>query len=209
MERGDVRRKGSEEDGVGGIKRKRGVQKDAPWGAVRLLVDGGTGLAGDAVLGLLQQGDEGGTAGLGLGKLHSGLYLGQHGAGGEMALGLILAGLGGSQVAEPLHIGLAEVDGHLLHCGEDDEGIGIQLLGQQLGGKVLVDDGAGTVEGVALTAGDGDTAAAAGDGQIAGSQQGTDGLDLNDGNGLGRRRNLKPVSIYKRNNASSIRTDNS
>ena len=45
------------------------------------LGDGGTGAAGDAVLGLFQQRDESGAAGLGLGELYRGLDLGQHGAG--------------------------------------------------------------------------------------------------------------------------------
>ena len=39
-------------------------------------MDTGTGLTGDTVLGLLQQRDKSGAAGLGLGELHRGLDLG-------------------------------------------------------------------------------------------------------------------------------------
>ena len=58
----------------------------------------GAGLALDTVLGLFEQGDKGGTAGLGLGELHRGLDLGQHGALGELVLVHIDLGLGRGQV---------------------------------------------------------------------------------------------------------------
>ena len=53
---------------------------------VRLLMDSCTRLTLDAVLGLLQQGDEGGAAGFGFGELDSGFHLGQHGALGKLTL---------------------------------------------------------------------------------------------------------------------------
>ena len=112
--------------------------------------DGGAGLSGDAGLGFLQQGDEGGTAGLALREFDGGLDLGQHGAGGELALRGILLGLRGRQMVQPFLVGLAVVDGDLFHGGEDDERVGVQLLSQQLGGKVLVDDGTGALEVVAF-----------------------------------------------------------
>ena len=89
-----------------------------------------TGFAFNAVLGLLQQGDKGGAAGLGLGELDSGLYLGQHGTFGELALLNVNLCLSGGQVVQTLLIGLVEVDGDLFYGSEDDQHIGIQLLGQ-------------------------------------------------------------------------------
>ena len=143
------------------------------------------GLALDAVLGLLQQSDEGGAAGLGLGELHGRLYLGQHGALGELVLLHILAGFGGGQIVQPLLVGLVEVDSHLLHGGEDDEHIGVQLLGQQLGGEVLVDDGGRALQVVMLGTVDGDAAAAAADDDVAAVAEGADGAQLHNLLGLG------------------------
>ena len=61
--------------------------------------------------------------------------LGSMEPGGELAFRLVLPGLLRRQVIQPLLIRLAEVDGHLLHGGEDDEGIGVDLLGQHAGGE--------------------------------------------------------------------------
>ena len=110
------------------------------------------GLAGDAVGGLLKQGDEGDAAGLGLSEGQSGLHLGQHGAGRELLLGDVLAGVGGGEIVKALLVGLAEVDGDLLDRGQDDEHIGVEQLGELGGGKVLVDDGGRAVELAVLPA---------------------------------------------------------
>ena len=67
---------------------------------------------------------------------------------------------------QPLLIGLAEIDGNLFHSGEDDESVRVQALRQQLGGEILVDDGACALQVVALRPVDGDTASAAGDDQL-------------------------------------------
>ena len=104
-------------------------------------MDPGAGLAGDTVLGLLQQGDKGGAAGLGLGELHGSLHLGQHGALGELILVHIGFGLCGGQIVQTLLVRLVEVNGDLLHGGEDHQYIGIQQLSQQLAAEILVDDG--------------------------------------------------------------------
>ena len=72
------------------------------------------------------------TLWLGLGELYRGLDLGQHGAGGELPLCLVLAGFLRGQMVQPLLIGLAEIDGNLFHSGEDDESVRIQLLRQKL-----------------------------------------------------------------------------
>ena len=64
-------------------------------GISALLMNTGAGLALDTVLGLFEQGDKGSTAGLGLGELHRGLDLGQHGALGKLVLLHVLVGFGG------------------------------------------------------------------------------------------------------------------
>ena len=95
-------------------------------------------------------------------------------------------GLGGGQAVQPGLVGLAEVNGHLLHGGEDDEGIGVDLLGQHAGGEVLVDDRRRALEVVALGLVDRDAAAAAGHHHQSGVHHVADGLNLDDGLGLGR-----------------------
>ena len=97
-------------------------------GISALLVDAGAGLALDAVLCLLQQGDEGGASRLGFGEFHRRLHLGQHGALGELTLADVAVRLVGGQVVQPPLVGLVEVDGDLLHGGEDNEHIGVQQL---------------------------------------------------------------------------------
>ena len=92
-----------------------------------LLVDAGAGLAGDAVGGLLEQGDEGNAAGLGLGEGQSGLHLGQHGAGRKLLLLDVLTGVGGGEIVKTLLVGLAEVDGDLLDSCQDDKHVGVKL----------------------------------------------------------------------------------
>src|SRR5699024_7031800 len=133
-----------------------------------------------AVAGLLKQGDEGAAAGLGLGKAHGGLDLGQHGAGREVALGAVLGGLGGGDGVQPLLLGLAEVDGGLLDGGEDDEVVGVELLGEDLAGEVLVDDGGRALEVVALGGEHGDAAAAAGDDYVVAVHERANGVQLDD-----------------------------
>ena len=100
-------------------------------------MDLGAGLASDAVLSLLQQGDQSSTASLGLSEHDSSLNLGQHGAGSELASLDVLLSLCGGQVSQPLNIGLTEVDSNLLNCGQDDQAVSIQLLCQDAGSEVL------------------------------------------------------------------------
>ena len=110
-------------------------------GSFGLQMDMGSGLTCNAVLGFLQQGYERGSALLRGGKLNCCLNLGKHGAGGKLSGIDISLGSLRRQLGQPLNIRLAEVNGHLLHSGEDNQGIGIELLCQYAGGKVLVDDG--------------------------------------------------------------------
>ena len=149
-----------------------------------LLVDAGAGLAGDAVGGLLEQGDEGDAAGLGLSEGQSGLHLGQHGAGRELLLLDVLTGVGGGEIVKTLLVGLAEVDGDLLDRGQDDEHIGVEQLGELGGGKVLVDDGGRAVE-LAVLAHNGDTTAADRDDDGAVVNKRLDGVLLDNVDGLG------------------------
>ena len=78
------------------------------------------------------------------------------------------------------------MDGHLLHGGEDDEAVGVQLAGQAGGGKVLVDDRRRALEVEALGLEHGDTAAAAGNDHQTGVHHVLNGLNLHDGLGTGR-----------------------
>ena len=71
-----------------------------------LLMDGSTGLSGDAIFGFFQKGDERCAAGFGLGELQSGLHFGKHGAGSKLTLGDIFSGFVWSQIAEPALVGL-------------------------------------------------------------------------------------------------------
>ena len=150
---------------------------------------GGAGLARDAVFGLFQQSDERGAAGLGLGKRHGGLHLRQHRAGGKLPLVHVTARQLRRQVGEPLLIFLAEVDGDLLHGGQDDEHIRVEQLGKLCRGKVLVDNGGCAVE-LSVLADDGDAAAADGDDDGTGVHERLHGVLFNDVDGLGRGNDL-------------------
>lgn len=54
---------------------------------------------------------------------------------------------GQGKTAQILLLRFAPVDGHLLRWGKDHQRIGANLPGQQLCGKVLVDDGGYTLQG--------------------------------------------------------------
>ena len=69
----------------------------------------------------------------------------------------------------------------------------VQALRQQLGGEILVDDGACALQVVALRPVDGDTASAAANDYLARLHQRTDGLDLHNGFGLGRGHAAAPA----------------
>ena len=71
------------------------------------------------------------------------------------------------------------MDGDFFHGCQDDEVVGVEVFGQAFAGKILVDDGTGPFEVVAV-AHDGDAAATAGDDQLAGIDEGLDGADFND-----------------------------
>ncbi len=94
-------------------------------------------------------------------------------------------GIGHAQLIEPLHIGLAEVDGNLLHRGEDDQHVGVDKLRQLGTGPILVDHRTGTAQVIALPQ-HRNAAATDGDHHLTGGQHGRDGLFLDDIYGFGR-----------------------
>ncbi len=93
-------------------------------------------------------------------------------------------GIGNAQLIEPLHIGLAEVDGHFLHCGEDDQHVGVNQFRQLGTGPILVDHRAGAAQVIAF-AQHRNAAATDGDHHLTGGQHGRDGLFLDDIDGFG------------------------
>ena len=75
--------------------------------------DDGARLALETSSGALEGGDEGLALREGLDVLDAGLDLGQHGAGGELALCDVLASLGHGHRGELFLVGLVEVDADL------------------------------------------------------------------------------------------------
>ena len=73
------------------------------------------GFAGDSVFCFFQQGDQGRASRGGFGEFDCCFHLGQHGAGGKLAVGYVFSRLLRRQVGEPLLVFLAEVDGYLFH----------------------------------------------------------------------------------------------
>lgn len=160
-------------------------------------MDAGPGAARDALARLFQQRDEGGAAGLALGKFHGRLHFGQHGPGGKLSVRHILAGCLGRQLIQPLNIRFAKMDGNLLHGREDNQAVGIQLAGQTSGGKIFVNDRRSALQMEPLGAEHRDAPAAAGDDHQAGVHHILNGLDFHDGLRAGEattRRYPRPAS---------------
>ena len=104
-------------------------------------MDAGTGEAGHGLGGLVQGADDAGAALAGTGELDGGADLGLHGALAELALVGQALGLVGGEVLELLLVGLAKVDGDMLNGSQQEQNVGVAVLGQQLTAQVLVDDG--------------------------------------------------------------------
>ncbi len=92
----------------------------------------------------------------------------------------VLPGLIGADHIQLLLIGLAEVEGYLLHCCGNEQHIRIHLLREKPCCQVLLDHRCRTAE-VGALAHHGDSAAAAGDHHLVRIQQRLDGIDLHDG----------------------------
>ena len=111
-------------------------------------------------------------------------------------------GLVGGEVLELLLVGLAEVDGDMLNGGQQEQNVGVAVLGQQLAARVLVDDGRNALVAalVLVVADDGDAAATAGDDDELVVEQVEDGVSLDDLLGIGEattRRQPRPESSTK------------
>ncbi len=96
-------------------------------------------------------------------------------------------------MVQPLLVRLSKIDGHLLHGGEDDQHVGVQLLRQHLAGEVLVDHRRRALEVVPLGLEDGDAASAAGHHDVVALHQGLDGVQLDDGHRLGGGHHTAPA----------------
>ena len=159
-------------------------------------MDAGTGEAGHGLGGLVQGADDAGAALAGAGELDGGADLGLHGALAELALVGQALGLVGGDVLELLLVGLAEVDGDVLDGGQQEQDVGVAVLGQQLAAQVLVDDGGDALVAtlVLVVADDGDAAAAAGDDDELVVEQVEDGVGLDDLLGVGGGDDAAPAA---------------
>ena len=159
-------------------------------------MDAGTGEAGHGLGGLVQGADDAGAALAGAGELDGGADLGLHGALAELALVGQALGLVGGDVLELLLVGLAEVDGDVLDGGQQEQDVGVAVLGQQLAAQVLVDDGGDALVAtlVLVVADDGDAAATAGDDDELVVEQVEDGVSLDDLLGIGGSDDAAPAA---------------
>ena len=114
-----------------------------------------------------------------------GLDLGEHAAGGELAAGGVLGQLGGAQLVQVALGRAAEVDGHVLDPGEDEQDLGAQVGREQGRGQVLVDHRLDPGQGAVGLADHRDAAATGRDHHRAGAEQGLDGRLLDDLHRLG------------------------
>ena len=100
-------------------------------------------MAFQAVLCLIQGGDDGLPAFSAFQKINGGRYLWQHGGEFKLALADIILCLVNAHALYGLFILGAVIKGYIVNAGEYHHHICIDLLGQQSGGKVLLNDGAG------------------------------------------------------------------
>ena len=91
-------------------------------------------------------------------------------------------------------VGRAVVDIHLGDVGEDQQDVGADLLGEQGGGEILVDDRRDAVETAAAVARHGDAAAARADHERPALDQGRDRRAGDDLAGLRRRHDPPPAA---------------
>ena len=93
-------------------------------------------------------------------KVEGRLDLGPHAARGEMALIEVAAAFGCRDAVEVLLFRRAEIQRHLVNVGREDQLVGAQLLRQQAGRRVLVDDGGPRTQRAVRLANDGYAATA-------------------------------------------------
>ncbi len=159
-------------------------------------MNAGTGEASHGLGGLVQGADDAGAALAGTGELDGSADLGLHGTLAELALVGQALGLVGGEVLELLLVGLAEVDGDMLDGGQQEQDVGVAILGQQLAAQVLVDDGGNALVAtlVLVVADDGDAAATAGDDDELVVEQVEDGVSLDDLLGIGGGDDATPAA---------------
>ena len=126
-----------------------------------------------------------------------GLHLGAHAAARELAGGGVLAQLGDGDAAQGPGGRRAEVHHDVGDVGGDDQGVGVELAGEDRGGEVLVDDGLDAAQRGAVLAvvGDRDAAAAGADDDEAGPGQRVDRGGVDDGLRLGRGDHAAPALL--------------
>lgn len=171
-------------------------------------MDAGTGEAGHGLGSLVQSADDAGAALAGTGELDGSADLGLHGTLAKLTLVGQALGLVGGEVLELLLVGLAKVNGDMLNGGQQEQNVGVAVLGQQLAAQVLVDDGGNALVAalVLVVADDGDAAATAGDDDELVVEQVEDGVSLDDLLGIGEattRRQPRPESSAKTLEGSS------
>ena len=100
-------------------------------------MDASTGEAGHGLGSLVQGADDAGAALAGTSELDGSADLGLHGTLAELALVGQALGLVGGDVLELLLVGLARVDGDMLNGGQQEQNVGVAVLGQQLAAQSL------------------------------------------------------------------------
>src|SRR4051794_39794419 len=93
------------------------------------------------------QGRDDGAVPARLHETEDGVDLGAHAAAGELPGGGVLAQLGDGHPAQRPRGRRPEVDHYVGDVGGDDQGVGVDLAGQDRGGEVLVDDGLDAAQG--------------------------------------------------------------
>ena len=101
-------------------------------------MDAGTGEAGHGLGGLVQSTDDAGAALAGTRELDGSANLGLHGTLADLALVGQALGLVGGEVLELRLVGLAKVDGDMLNGGQQEQNVGVAVLGIFKGLKVLI-----------------------------------------------------------------------
>lgn len=124
-----------------------------------LALDDGAGAAGEGELELFRGGDD--AEFFLAGEVRGGLDFWEHGTGGEVAGGDVVVDFARREEAESDLVGTAEVDVGVRDGGDGNENVGLDKLGELLGGKIFVDDSVDTLQNLEdFGAGDGDAATA-------------------------------------------------
>jgi len=122
------------------------------------------------------------------GEVRGGLDFWKHGASGEVAGGDVVVDLAGREEAESDLVGTAEVDVGVRDGGDGNENVGLDKLGELLGGKIFVDDSVDALQNLEdFGAGDGNAATADSNDDSPRIDESGDFFALDDIEGLWRR----------------------